>query len=288
MNFTSRTRLNTKIAAPMRPAMITCAGFSCVTSDSCSARLLMPRNDQNTAFATWRGEAALRSGSPFITLSAAVPRSVHFEKGIGQRDRVDFVRQLRIDHEDDGHLSNFARAERLLLKAEAVHLPEVERRLLRAVARNGLSRHGPLERVPDLVHDLRHLARMHRYARLERLESPSQALRVGVEFDRDIARGVHLSVLRRHSVRLKYVSDARHFADLLVERNEGEAEAEHYGHHHQQFLHQLPVGVRTGVISPPVARGSCDRERGSADASIRACRRLPRAAGRPFRLARAP
>src|SRR3989442_6144934 len=57
MNFTSRIRLNTKIAAPMRPAMITCAGFSCVASDSCSARPLMPRNDQNTAFATFSGDA---------------------------------------------------------------------------------------------------------------------------------------------------------------------------------------------------------------------------------------
>src|SRR5437879_5536149 len=57
MNLTSRTRLSTKIAAPMSPATITCAGFSCVTSDSCAARALMPRNDQSTALATCSGDA---------------------------------------------------------------------------------------------------------------------------------------------------------------------------------------------------------------------------------------
>src|SRR5258707_7616693 len=159
MNFTSRTRLNTKIAAPMRPAMITCAGFSCVTSDSCSARLLMPRNDQNTALATCSGDADFGVGSPAIAVIPRPRAPVHLEEGVGQRDCIEFGRQFGIDHEYHGHLSNFARAERLLLEAEAFHLPEIESRLLRAVARNGLSGHGAFERVPDLVHDSRHLAR---------------------------------------------------------------------------------------------------------------------------------
>src|SRR6266849_1227084 len=144
MNFTSRTRLNTKIAAPMRPAMTTCAGFSCAASDSCCARLLMPRNDQNTAFATCSGDADFGVCSPAIASSPAPARPVHLEEGVGQRDRIELGRQLRIDHEDHRHPARFARGERLLPEAEAFHLSEIERRLLRAVARNGLSRDGPL------------------------------------------------------------------------------------------------------------------------------------------------
>src|SRR5258706_13747292 len=110
MNFTSRTRLNTKIAAPMSPAITTCAGFSRARSCSCPARLLMPRNDQNTAFATCSGEAVF-SPSAFIASPPRHPRSVFLEKGVGQRDRVCFGGQARIRYEDDGAPLDFAPAQ---------------------------------------------------------------------------------------------------------------------------------------------------------------------------------
>src|SRR5512140_3790057 len=68
-------------------------------------------------------------------------RLADLEERIGQRDRVDVARQLRVDHEHDRPLLRFARIEGVLLEAEALELVEVSRGLMGRVAGNGLGRH---------------------------------------------------------------------------------------------------------------------------------------------------
>src|ERR1017187_5277988 len=55
------------------------------------------------------------------------------EEGVGKRDRVDVLGQVRIDHEHHRHLPHLARGQRLLGEAEAFQFPEVLRRLPRSV-----------------------------------------------------------------------------------------------------------------------------------------------------------
>src|SRR5690606_35915917 len=202
-------------AASSKPTRMTCSGLSSRMSCSCERPLRTPKNAHDTAFSVstkrrlrgWPFRSFMRLS--WIARPPALPVAVivsardaripvaarHLEEGVGQRDRVHVLRQLRVDHEDDRELLRLVRAERLLLEAEALELAEIRSRLPRCVARHRLADRLGVARVDEVVDDGDELARMH----LERVDlgpEPPRAAAVGVELDDDLARAVDLRVAR--------------------------------------------------------------------------------------------
>jgi hypothetical protein len=167
--------------------------------------------------------------------------ALDLEKRIRQGDRRDIRRQRRVDDEYDRHLPSLPGLQRLLGKTEAIDLAKVLRRVRRSVARDGLAGQRPVGRVDDLEHHLPQLAGMHVDHRRERPELPWELADVGVEFDAHVARRIDLRV--PHRVGLRDVAQAGDLADLLVERHERVAEAEHRDDDDGELRQQLPVVV---------------------------------------------
>ena len=98
---------------------------------------------------------------------------------------------------------------------------------------------GPVARVDNFVGDVRHRARVHVDDALDRREPPRHPVRVGVELDAHGARRVDLRVDGRG--RAVEVAQPGHAADLLVERDQREAEREHAGRDDRQPHEQRAV-----------------------------------------------
>src|SRR6185312_8432733 len=144
----------------------------------------------------------------------------------------------------------FAGGQRLLRKAEAIELAEILRGLPRPVARNRLSGNRMVGEIDDLEHRLRHGARVDVGRLTERTKLPRQVAQIGVELDVHRARHVDLRV--GNGVRRVDVSQAGHFADLLVERDERVAEAEHRHDDDPELDHERTV-VAGYLLSPQIA-----------------------------------
>src|SRR5688500_7786519 len=76
---------------------------------------------------------------------------------------------------------------------------------------------------------------MHAYNRLKWLELPWQPTRICIQFDPYPASRVHLNFLGQR-ICLQEIIETSHFADLFIERNQREAEAEHDYGKNQQFF----------------------------------------------------
>ena len=101
-----------------RRRSITCTGFSAgaLVIGTCADA----EHAQSTVFTVSRKARVLHRRPP----SALPAAPCDLEEGVRQRDRVDVLRQLRVDHEHHRHLPRLARLQRLLREAEALELVE--------------------------------------------------------------------------------------------------------------------------------------------------------------------
>src|SRR5215813_5396705 len=172
------------------------------------------------------------------------------KEGVGQRHRIDVLRQPSVDHESDRHAPYFSRRERLLREAEAFELLEIPGGELRAVARNRLPGDRPVGVVADLEGDLYQLPGMDAHALLDRRETPREvAAHVGVELHGEQPRCIHLAVGKR--IRFHHAVQAHGLAQRPVERHHRKAETEHDAGDdeelYQHLLVSLGAGPRAGV-----------------------------------------
>src|SRR5262245_12843318 len=92
------------------------------------------------------------------------------------------------------------------------------------------------------------LARMHLDVPRKRPEVPRQVMRVRVELDRDLARRIDLRV-GRCVVPLDERVHAERLADLVVERHQREAEAEHRDGDDRQSRQRPAVFLRVRLVA---------------------------------------
>ncbi|KAG0774967.1 hypothetical protein G6F22_013655 [Rhizopus arrhizus] len=160
---------------------------------------------------------------------------VRVRQGVGQGDRPDLRRQVRIDDETYRHVALLAGLQRLRGEAEALGLAEESRRACRCHRRHGTSHHGLRAVVAGKVQRFVELAGHHVHGQLLGMERPWQArIDAAIELD---AHGT----LAGHRARAGLAAGATlqaHAEHLLagdaVQRHQRERQQEHRYRHAEQ------------------------------------------------------